>query len=213
MAQQAHFDNPLQQEASEQLALIESMIREGRKTTSYWGWVFVLWGVAYFIAMAWGSALVTAGTAIWAWPVTMTVTGLATGFISHWRNKGNPQTTKSRAIGGVWMAVGWGICLFAFPIILAHRFGDGHAFVGAIEILLGVANISSGFLLRWKLQTAVGLIWWTAALVTEVTQGGLYLGIAFIAATLICNIGFGSYLMVMEARDKARLRSGQVAHA
>jgi hypothetical protein len=62
-------------------------------------------------------------------------------------------------------------------------------------------------------QTAVGLIWWTAAVVTELTQSGLLLGIAFIAATLICNIGFGSYLMVMEARDKAKLRAGQVAHA
>jgi hypothetical protein len=213
MAQQTQFENPLQQEASEQLAYIESMIREGRQTTSYWGWVFVLWGVAYLVAMTWASALVTASIAIWAWPVTMTVTGLATGLISRWRNRGTPQTTKSRAIGGVWMAVGWGICLFAFPIILAHRFGDGHTFEGAIEVLLGVANIASGYLLKWKVQTAVGLIWWTAAVVTELTQSGLLLGIAFIAATLICNIGFGSYLMVMEARDKAKLRAGQVAHA
>jgi hypothetical protein len=147
MAQQTQFENPLQQEASEQLAYIESMIREGRQTTSYWGWVFVLWGVAYLVAMTWASALVTASIAIWAWPVTMTVTGLATGLISRWRNRGTPQTTKSRAIGGVWMAVGWGICLFAFPIILAHRFGDGHTFEGAIEVLLGVANIGSGYLL------------------------------------------------------------------
>jgi hypothetical protein len=207
------FESPVQKEASEQLAFIENMIREGRKSTSYWGWTFVLWGVSYLVAMIWGRALTTPAIAIWAWPVTMTLAGITTGLITHWRNKGNPQTTRSRAIGGVWMAVGWGICLFAFPLILAQRFGDGHAFVGGIEVLLGVANIASGQVLRWRLQTGVGLIWWTAALITELTQGSLYLGIAFIAATLICNIGFGTYLMIMESRDKARLRAGQVAHA
>jgi hypothetical protein len=30
---------------------------------------------------------------------------------------------------------------------------------------------------------------------------------------MICNICFGVYLMVLEARDKARLQAGQVAHA
>jgi hypothetical protein len=189
------------------------MIREGRQTTSYMGWVFVLWGISYLIAMVLGSDLVTPRIAIWAWPVMMTLAGLTTGFVVYWRNKGNPETTKSRAIWGIWMGVGWGITLFAFPIVLAHRFGDGHAFTGGIEVLLGVANIASGQILRWKVQTAVGLVWWTAAVVTETTQSGLLLGISFVAATLICNIGFGSYLMVLEARDKAKLRAGQVAHA
>jgi hypothetical protein len=37
--------------------------------------------------------------------------------------------------------------------------------------------------------------------------------VPFVAATIVLQIGFGAYLMVCEARDKARLRTGQVAHA
>jgi len=212
MVETNSFESPAQREASEQLALIESMIREGRKSTSYWGWNFVLWGVAYLVATA-GSSFLTSRAAIWAWPVTMTLTGIATAVIARWRNQGEPQTTRSRAITGIWMGCGLGIFVFAFPLVLAGRFGDGHTFMGGIEVLLGAAHIASGATLRWRLQGAVGVLWWTAAVVTETTQYSLYLLIAFLAATMICNIGFGIYLMVLESRDKARLRAGQVAHA
>jgi hypothetical protein len=33
----------------------------------------------------------------------------------------------------------------------------------------------------------------------------------FLAATLVCNIGFGIYLMIRESRSKAR--AGEVQHA
>jgi hypothetical protein len=36
---------------------------------------------------------------------------------------------------------------------------------------------------------------------------------ALLAATLVCNIGFGIYLMVRESRDKARTRLAEVQHA
>jgi hypothetical protein len=207
------FESPIQREASEQLAFIESMILEGRKTTSYWGWTFVLWGVAYLIATVLGSDLVTPRIAIWAWPVMMTIAGVTTGLSMYWRNQNNPQTAKSQAIGSIWVGIGVGLTLFAFPTIIGHHFGDGHAFTGGIEVLLGAANVASGRILRWRLQTAVGLIWWAAAVLTEVTQSGLYVLIAFLTATVLCNICFGIYLMVLESRDKARLRAGQVAHA
>jgi fatty acid desaturase len=52
----------------DRLALIEAMITEGRRTTENWGWTFVLWGAAFYIAIAWA----TWGHTAWAWPVTMT---------------------------------------------------------------------------------------------------------------------------------------------
>jgi hypothetical protein len=198
--------------AVSQLNLIESMILEGRKSTEYWGWNFVLWGVAYLVAMTW-SNFFTGHSAAWAWPVTMTVTGAATALIARWRNRGNPVTTTSRAVTAIWMGCGLGIFAFAFPLILAGRFGDGHAFLGGIEVLLGVAHIASGVTLRWPLQISVGAMWWTAAIVTEVVPGSLPLLIAFLTATFLGNICFGGYLMYAEARDKARSRAGQVSLA
>ncbi len=123
------------------------------------------------------------------------------------------MTTTSRAIVGVWMAVGFGITIFAFPATIAHRFGDGHLFLAAIEVLLGVAHIASGSLLRWPIQVAVGLCWWTAALIAMFTHGGNGVAISFLAATFLCNIVFGGYLMYREGRDKAMTRGGRVVHA
>ena len=42
-------------ELKDRLSLIETMIAEGRRTTESWGWTFVLWGVAYYVAIAWDS--------------------------------------------------------------------------------------------------------------------------------------------------------------
>ena len=44
--------NPEELELKDRLNLIETMIAEGRRTTESWGWTFVLWGVAYYVAMA-----------------------------------------------------------------------------------------------------------------------------------------------------------------
>ena len=37
----------------DRLALIESMMSEGRRTTESWGWTFLLWGIAYMVAILW----------------------------------------------------------------------------------------------------------------------------------------------------------------
>ena len=42
-------------ELTERLELIESMIAEGRRSTTRWGWSIVLWGVAFYVAIAWSS--------------------------------------------------------------------------------------------------------------------------------------------------------------
>ena len=46
--------NSEEQELKDRLSLIESMIAEGRRNTESWGWTFVLWGVAYYVAIGVG---------------------------------------------------------------------------------------------------------------------------------------------------------------
>ena len=55
-------DHTTEQELKDRLSLIESMIAEGRRKTEGWGWTFVLWGVAYYLAMAWS----VWGHGVWA---------------------------------------------------------------------------------------------------------------------------------------------------
>ena len=198
--------------ASDQLVFIEEMIREGRKSTEYWGWCLVLWGTAYLVAIAWGN-LATGRSADWAWPVTMIVASVLTGSIAARKKQGKPMTMRSRALSAVWATVGCGIFLYAFPTAFAGRYGDGHTFTATIEILLGIAQIACGIILRWRVQTVIGALWWVASLITTFTHTNLGVSAPFLTATFVCFIGFGSYLMIREARDKAALREGQVAHA
>ncbi len=213
MAQAGQLKSHQEFEASEQLAYIEGMIREGRKTTEYWGWSLVLWGTAYLVAIAWGSLPAAGRSAAWAWPVTMVVASVLMASISISKKRGKPMNTRSRALTAVWAVAGFGIFLYAFPTVFVGRYGDGHTFTATIEILLGVAQIASGIILRWRTEIIVGALWWVASLVTTFTHTDNGVSIPFLAATFICFIGFGSYLMVREARDKAALKEGQVAHA
>ena len=66
-----------EQELKDRLNLIEAMIAEGRQTTASWGWAFVLWGIAYYVAIAWSIW----GNANIAWPVTMIVAAVITGHL------------------------------------------------------------------------------------------------------------------------------------
>jgi hypothetical protein len=200
-----------EREIGERIALIESMMRAGRKNTEYWGWNFLLWGIAYLVAMAWSSFLPHAGGSGLAWLVTMIFASLLTVMIARRRGRQQPQTDKSRSLTAIWTAVGCGIFVFAVPVAASGHM-EGHAFIAAIEVLLGVAHIASGSTLRWPTQVAVGLVWWAAAIAScFVSERGT--AVIFLTATLICNIGFGIYLMIRESRDKARARAAEVQHA
>ncbi len=200
-----------EQELTERIALIESMMQQGRKSTEYWGWNFVLWGVAYLVATAWSSLLPDAGGRQLAWPVTMLLAALLTTVIARRRMRGQPRTERSRGIKATWMAVGSGIFVFAFPVAYSGHW-EVHSFMAAIEVLLGVAHIASGTMLRWPAQVAVGGLWWAAA-VTSCFVSANGVGFIFLGATFVCNIAFGIYLMVRESRAKAEARAGLVQHA
>jgi hypothetical protein len=201
-----------EREIGERIALIESMMQTGRKSTEYWGWNFLLWGIAYFVAVAWSSFLPPAsGGQMLAWPITMIFAVLLTIGIARKRMRNQPRTEKSRGIQAIWTAVGFGIFVFAFPVAYTGHF-QAQGFIAAIEAMLGIAHVASGIFLRWPTQTVVGALWWAAAIGSCWANGN---GVAyvFLAATLVCNIGFGTYLMIRESRDKARARGGEVQHA
>lgn len=198
----------VEQEVRERLALIESMMLEGRKTTEYWGWSFALWGIAYLVAIAWSYET---GSGAIAWAVTMTVAGLITGIVVSIRKRGHPETTRSRAIGAVWSATGAALFAYCFSAGISGH-AEIHSFIGAVEIMLCVANFMSAAILRWPLQWVVGGIWWCAGVATFfLTPRNVW--ILFIAATVVCQIGFGIFLTIREAQAKARARAGQVSHA
>ena len=200
------------QDLKERLALIETMIAEGRRNTESWGWVFLLWGVAYYIAIGWA----TRGRelSVWgnrhegAWPITMFIACVLTLIIGIRKGKGQPVTTISRAITAAWVSAGGSMFFLCPALAIAGRL-DQHAFVALVAAMLGMANGASAIILRWKWQFVGAVIWWItsgAACFGSIAQ----LTVIFLVAIFLCQIVFGVYTMTLEAR---RRRQRGVAHA
>ena len=187
-----------EQDLKDRLSLIESMISEGRRTTESWGWAFVFWGVAYYVAMAWAKW----GHSAFAWPVTMIVAVLLSGVISSRRSRRSPETTVGRSIGAVWIAMGISIFMLLFSLGLSGM-ADPRVVLAIIGAMLGLVNAASSMILRWKLQFACALVWWTVMEIASfgtVNQGTD----AFVVAIFFCFIVFGIYGMVRQTRMNRR---------
>src|SRR5579863_7735694 len=207
------------QDLNERFALVESMIAEGRRSTESWGWVFLLWGVAYSVAIGWASW--GQGLSVWgshyiqigparvglAWPVTMICSVILTLAIGMRKGGGHAGTASVRAIVSIWISVGAAMLLL-FPALGVSGRLEEHGFVAIVAAMLGVANGASGLILRWKAQIACAVVWWIASAfacfgsLTQVT-------VVFLAAIFLCQIVFGIYAMILESRRNRR----EIAHA
>ena len=196
----------------ERLALIENMIAEGRRSTESWGWVFLLWGVAYYVAILW--ATWGSGISVWgkgnslAWPVTMLAAFVVTWVIGIRRGKRQPPTGTGRGVVAIWMSIGISMLLL-FPALATSGRLDEHVFVAIIAAMLGAANGASGIILRWKAQVGCAIVWWATA-AAACFGSSTWVGGIFLAAIFLCQIVFGIYAMVMESR---RNRRRGVVHA
>jgi hypothetical protein len=192
-------------ELKQRLSLIESMIAEGRRTTESWGSFFVLWGVAYYVAIAW-SSWGFAGP-IWAahylaWPVTMIATSVLTVALSIRKHDNHPPTTIGRAMAAIWISMGISMFILCLSLGLSGR-AEQQVIIAVITAMLGTTNAASSIILKWKAQFACAIVWWAAAVASlfgTVTQSS----IAFLVAIFLCQIVFGIYGMVHEAQGHRR---------
>jgi hypothetical protein len=207
------ISNPDEQELAKQeltarLSLIESMIAEGRQTTESWGWSFVLWGIAYYVAIAWS----TLGHSNFAWPVTMIGTGILTAVIASRMTNRQPETTVGRAISAIWIGVGVSLFIFCLCASSAGRI-DLQTFVAAVAAMLGAANAISSIILKWKGQFACALIWWASAAASCFSTASQS-SIIFLVAIFFGQIVFGVYMMFSESRERRNHESKSgAAHA
>ncbi len=194
-------ENFERQELSDRLSLIESMIAEGRRTTESWGWTFVLWGVAYYVAILWA----TLGHSNWAWPVTMSAACVVTIVVGSLKSRNRPKTKMRHVIVSIWIAVGTSMFLLFFSLGTSGRL-DQHIMMACVGAMLGTANGASSLILKWKMQFACALVWWGLA-VYACFGGGNALTVVFLAALFFCQIVFGVYAMICEAR-RQRTQNG-----
>lgn len=193
--------NPEEMDLKDRLSLIESMIAEGRRTTGRYGWTFMLWGVAYYVAIAW-STLAHYGL---AWPITMVAAVLVMAVIRRRQrvHAGRPPiTTMNRAIRSIWISMGISMFVLLDALGFSGR-ADWRVSVAAACTLIGAANGASSLALKWKPQFACAVVWWATAVV------GCYgtdtqCSIAFLVAIFLCQIVFGGWLMIAESGEHRR---------
>jgi hypothetical protein len=188
-----------EQELKDRLSLIESMMAEGRRRTESWGWTFVLWGVAFYLAIAWSEWSYSA----WAWPVTMLIAVIVTVAVVSFKERKHPETTLGRAIGSIWTALGISMFLLFLALGLSGRLTDPHLFPAAVSAILGMANGASALILRWKVQLACAVVWWAAA-VASCFGSDVQSSIVFLVAIFLCQIVFGIYCAIAEAQGHKR---------
>jgi hypothetical protein len=186
-------------ELRERFNIIESMIAEGRRSTESWGSTFVLWGVAYYVAMAWSRW----GHTGWAWPVTISIAAVVTIVLAFSKTGGHPRTTFGRAIGSIWTALGISMFLLFFALGLTGRLTDRHLFVAVISAILGMANGASALILRWRVQLACAVVWWATAVATCFASDTQSI-IIFLVAIFLCQIVFGIYGMIANTQGRKR---------
>ena len=194
-----------EQELKDRLSLIETMITQGRRTTESWGWTFVLWGVAYYIAIGWS----TLGHASMAWIVTMVAAGVLTGVVASRMNRSHPETTLGRSISAVWLSMG--ISIFILMVSLGYSGKlEAQASVAIVSAMLGMANATASMILKWKAQFACALVW-RAATVAACFGTETQSSIVFLAAIFLCQIMFGIYCMIRESQMRKRQNGSQGA--
>jgi fatty acid desaturase len=188
---------------NDRLKLIESMIAEGRRTTEKWSWTFVLWGAAYYIAIAWS----TWGKSTLAWPVTMIAAGVLTGILSSRNHGKRPETTVGRAMTAIWLSMGISIFAVMLSLGMSGRL-DLHNSVAIIGAMLGTANATSSIILKWKMQFACAVVWWASAVAGCFTSDSVT-SVVFLTAIFFCQIVFGIYGMIAESRKHKLSEAGQ----
>ena len=155
----------IENELHDRLALIESMIAQGRRTTARWSWSSVLWGVAYLVAMSWSAWgphrefawLICVGAALL---LSFAIPMLGRGKTTPGKN---PETTLGRAVGSIWLGLGVSMVLLFPALGLSGRLGDVHIFIAVVAAFLGMANGACAVMLRWKVQFACAVLWWATS--------------------------------------------------
>lgn len=196
-------DNLPDHDLTGRLNLIESMIAEGRRTSQQWAWAYLLWGAAYYVAIAWSIW----GKSWMAWPVTMLAAAVFTAIVSSRIRRNAPATSIGRALGALWSVMGTVLFLLLISLSVSGR-GEIHLIVAFAAAMLAVANGISSAILRWKMQFACAVVWLACAIgacFADETQ----LAVLSLAAIFLCQIVFGIYGMVLEGRRRSR----GVAHA
>jgi hypothetical protein len=189
----------------QRVALMETMIAEGRQSTARFGWLFVLWGIVDLAGLTWQRRT----QSNWVWPITI-ASGFLLQFIifklRHGREVGRSTNLKARSVSAVWSMMGLAATLYSFTAIFSHDTWQVSYFA-AILMLVGLAHATSAMILNWGAQALFAAIWWAGGVATFFLPRDYDMTLAVVEMVL-GMIGFGLYAMWLERQRS----TAQVEH-
>jgi hypothetical protein len=192
----------------QRVALMEAMIAEGRRSTTRFGWIFVLWGLVDIAGVGWEKVQPSFN---WIWPITI-VTGFVIQFLILALRRGAMlvcgKSLQTRSIAAVWSMMGVTVLLYVAAAIVQHRAGQ-ISYIAAILMFVGMAHATSALILRWAAQGAVAVLWWAGGIAAYFLPLDYFLTI-FVAEMFFGMILFGLYAMWLDRGERGRRA---IAHA
>ena len=192
---------PNREDLVARLELMQAMIAEGRATTARFGWIFVMWGLLYSVAMTWTAFLPHRNL---AWPICITAGVIASIAVrEHQRRAGaNFANPRAHSIASIWRAMGVGITFFTIACAVSHQVA-GPVYISAILFIVGLAHATSALTLRWTAQGIAAAVWWIGGIAALFFTEPEQLFLIFMLATFFGMILFGIYAMLRERRRSA----------
>lgn len=185
------------EELLERVALMEAMIREGRRATCRYGWIFVLWGLVDLTGLAWQWEMQRSP---WVWPVV-----IGSGFViqslgmARLRRGGRVEkSVQARCVGAVWSMMGVALTLYVAAAMIRHLAWQV-SYIAAILMMIGMAHAISAMILRWRAQGVVAAAWWAGGVATYFIGGQTLFGLV-VGELFLGMVAFGVYVMVLEHR-------------
>jgi hypothetical protein len=194
-------DGTTRDELVQRVALMETMIAEGRRSTARFGWIFLLWGLIDLAGVGWGELQPDFR---WVWPITISAGFVLQFIILAMRRKSGHScggSVRGRSVAAVWSMMGLTVLLYVVAAIVQHKAGQ-ISYVAAILMFVGMAHAISAMILRWMAQGIVAGVWLAGGVAIFFVPRSYVLSV-FIAEMCLGMILFGLYAMWLERQSAA----------
>jgi hypothetical protein len=198
MSHSERDDETTREDLLQRLALMETMIAEGRRYTGRNSWIFVLWGLVDIVAMSWQHYLPHSGGR-WAWPICLP-TGAILSLAGKLIQLRSPGYSKNEACGrvmSVWSMTGSGMGIYIATAMITH-FDWQYSYMAAILMMIGMAHGISAMLLRWPMQGLAAAVYWAGGVAIFAFNSGKATNIIWWIEMGLVMIVFGLYAMRVE---------------
>src|ERR1017187_6753275 len=159
-------DGVTRDELVQRVELMASMIAEGRRFATRCGWIFALWGLVGLAATGLLFFVPDSNwVGQWAWPVCL-VAGVVLTFVGRAlqaREQSCGLNIRSRTVEAVWGMMGLALAIYVSTAMVRHLTWQ-YSYIAALLIVGGMAHAISAFILRWRAQGVVAVIWWMGAI-------------------------------------------------